>query len=169
MNVESLGPSVWSVSLTPVLCGTGIELLQIADATVVSGNTTSDQAVFGPINATENSNIAVSRVQAATPPVSGTFEIYLENYEVKGNCNNSLALKIRAFEVIVKRMFVIISVFTTDNNYYCVVTFKLINCSQALKLFCLVLDKKKKDGGGIRCTATLSYYSFSFIHHFVTV
>ena len=116
MNVESLGPSVWSVSLTPASCGTGIELLQIADATVVSGNTTSDQAVFGPINATENSNIVVSRVQAATPPVGGTFEIYLENDEVKGNCNNSLALKIKAFEVIVKRMFVIVSVsFTTDN------------------------------------------------------
>lgn len=86
VTVQSLGPRVWSVSLTPASCGTGIELIQIADATVVSGNTASDQAVFRPINASENSNIVVTRNQAATPAVGGSFDIILENEKVKGNC-----------------------------------------------------------------------------------
>lgn len=84
MTVQSLGPRVWSVSLTPVSCGTGIELLQIAEATVVSGNATSDHAIFRPINPSESCNIVVSRDQASTPPVGGTFDIFLENEKVKG-------------------------------------------------------------------------------------
>lgn len=86
VTVQSLGPSVWSIALTPASCGTGIDLLQIADATVVSGNTASNQAIFRPINASENSNIVVTRDHAATPPVGGTFDIILENEKVKGNC-----------------------------------------------------------------------------------
>lgn len=84
VTVQSLGPRVWSVSLTPVSCGTGIELLQIAEATVVSGNATSDHAIFRPINPSESCNIVVSRDQASTPPVGGTFDIFLENEKVKG-------------------------------------------------------------------------------------
>ena len=84
VTVQSLGPRAWSVSLIPASCGTGIELLQIAEATVVSGNTASDQAVFRPINASESCNIVVSRDQASTPPVGGTFDIFLENEKVKG-------------------------------------------------------------------------------------
>ena len=86
MDVQSLGPSVWSVSMTPSSCGTGIELLQVADAILVGGNATSDQAVFRPTNSTEDASISVSRFQAATPPIGGTFDIFLENYKVKGNC-----------------------------------------------------------------------------------
>ena len=88
MTVQSLGPRAWSVSLTPASCGTGIELLQIAEATVVSGNASSDQAIFRPINASESSNIVVSRDQASTPPVGGTFDIFLENAKVKGMFSN---------------------------------------------------------------------------------
>ena len=85
VNVQKLGPSVWSVSLVPASCGTGIGLLQVAEANVVSGNTSSDQAIFQPINGTANSNILVSRDQASTPPIGGTFDLLLENEEVKGN------------------------------------------------------------------------------------
>lgn len=84
VEVQSLGPSVWSVSLTPASCGTGLELLQVAGAAVVSGNTLSDQAIFRPINSTEKSNIKISRDQAATPPIGGTFDLFLENENVKG-------------------------------------------------------------------------------------
>lgn len=51
---------------------------------MVSGNPTSDQAIFRPINASESCNIVVSRDQASTPPVGGTFDIFLENKNVKG-------------------------------------------------------------------------------------
>lgn len=87
--VQSLGPRAWSVSLTPASCGTGIQLLQIAEATVVSGNATSDVAIFRPINASESCNIVVSRDQASTPPVCGTFDIFLENEKVKGTFSSS--------------------------------------------------------------------------------
>ena len=86
VDVRSLGPSAWSVSMTPSSCGTGIELLQIADAILVSGNTTANQAVFRPTNSTGDTSMSVSRGQAATPPVGGTFDIFLENYRVTGNC-----------------------------------------------------------------------------------
>lgn len=76
---------MWSASLTPASCGTGIELLQVADAKVVRGNTSSDQAIFQPVNGTANSNILISRDQASTPPIGGTFNLFLENEEVKGN------------------------------------------------------------------------------------
>ena len=84
MTVQSLGPRAWSVSMTPASCGTGIELLQIAEATVVSGNATSHRKIFRPINASESCNIVVSRDQASTPPVGGTFDVLLENEKVVG-------------------------------------------------------------------------------------
>ena len=59
--------------------------MQIAEATVTSGNILSNQAMFKPINATGNSNIKISRDQAATPPIGGTFDIILENEKVTGN------------------------------------------------------------------------------------
>lgn len=52
---------------------------------MVSGNTASDQAMFRPMNVSENSNIIVTRDQAATPPVGGTFDIILERDNVRGN------------------------------------------------------------------------------------
>ena len=85
VDVQKLGPSVWSVSLTPSSCGTGLELLQIAQAQVISGNTSSGHALFKSINATENSTILVSREQAATPPIGGTFDLGLQGEIVKGN------------------------------------------------------------------------------------
>ena len=59
--------------------------MQVAEATLFSGNTSSDQAIFKPINATENSNIVISHDQVATPPIGGTFDLLLENEKVKGN------------------------------------------------------------------------------------
>lgn len=93
----------WSVSLTPASCGTGIELLQIAEAIVVSGNTASDQAIFRPINASESCNIVVSRDQASTPPVGGTFDIFLENEKVKGNCS---PLSFRAYTEVYSAVYI---------------------------------------------------------------
>lgn len=84
VNVQKRGPGVWSISLTPASCGTGIELLQIPEAKVVSGNTSSDQAIFQPINGTEKMNIVISREQAATPPIGGVFDLFLENEKVRG-------------------------------------------------------------------------------------
>ena len=84
ISVQKRGRGVWSISLTPASCGTGIELLQIAEARVVSGNTSSDQAIFQPINGTEKTNIVISREQAATPPIGGVFDLYLENERVGG-------------------------------------------------------------------------------------
>lgn len=84
LNVQKLEDRVWSVSLKPVSCGSGIELLQIAATKVVSGNTAFDQAVFQPINGSENTKIVISREQAATPPVGGVFDVHLENKQVEG-------------------------------------------------------------------------------------
>ena len=84
LNVQKLEDRVWSMSLTPVSCGNGIELLQIAETKVVSGNTSSDQAVFQPINGSENTKILISREQAATPPIVGVFDVHLENKQVEG-------------------------------------------------------------------------------------
>lgn len=98
LTVQSLGPRAWSVSLTPASCGTGIELLQIAEANVVSGNTTSDQAVFRPVNASESCSIVVSRDQASTPPVGGTFDIFLENEKVKGKFSSIPLRKYSVFK-----------------------------------------------------------------------
>lgn len=84
INVQKLEDRVWSVSLTPVSCGNGIELLQIAATKVVSGNTSFNEAVFQPINESENTKIVISREQAATPPVGGVFDVHLENKQVEG-------------------------------------------------------------------------------------
>ena len=85
VDVQSLGPSTWAVSLKPASCGTGIQLLEIANAEVVGGNTSSNRAVFRSVNATGNFTIIISREHPATPPIGGTFKISFEDEHLEGN------------------------------------------------------------------------------------
>ena len=80
--VESLGPATWMVHLTPAACGTGIDLLQLANAVVVDGNSSSDRVLYA--NRTTNGTVLVSRAHAATPPIEGTFGVSLGRHRVEG-------------------------------------------------------------------------------------
>ena len=94
INVQKLGRSVWSVSLTPASCGTEIDLFQIAGAEVVSGNASSDEAMFQPINGSENTKILISRKQAASPPIGGVFDLHLEKEKINGNSRRIIQFRI---------------------------------------------------------------------------
>ena len=95
--------------------------MQIAEANVVSGNTTSNQAVFRPVNASESCSIVVSRDQASTPPVGGTFDIFLENEKVKGKFSSLPLRKYSVFKISkllvlrLEKYFVLHSVSCTTN------------------------------------------------------
>ena len=80
--MQSLGPSAWVISLTPFACGTGLELLQIADGNIVRENASSDHAIYRLAN--NISTAKVSRVHSATPPIGGTFVISFQGQLVKG-------------------------------------------------------------------------------------
>ena len=82
LEVQSLGPSAWVISLTPFACGTGLELLQIADGNIVRENASSDYAIYRLAN--NISTVKVSRVHSATPPIGGTFVISFQGQLVKG-------------------------------------------------------------------------------------
>ena len=90
---------------------------------MVSGNTTSNQAVFRPVNASESCSIVVSRDQASTPPVGGTFDIFLENEKVKGKFSSLPLWKYSVFKISkllvlrLEKYFVLHSVsYTTNMN-----------------------------------------------------
>ncbi|XP_048585401.1 fibrocystin-L isoform X2 [Nematostella vectensis] len=81
-SVTEVSPAVWAISLAPVRCGTGLPMIGILGAKLVSN--TDKSMTYRPANETGPANFTVSRDQEATPAVGGTFDVSFKGQQVKG-------------------------------------------------------------------------------------
>lgn len=82
-DVRQKGSAVWAIYLTPAHCGTNLEMIKIIDAVKDVQNTSDNMTTYRPVNQTE-SMVTVTRVQRATPPVDGTFDLTFKGQRYSG-------------------------------------------------------------------------------------
>ena len=76
----------FDITFTPANCGHDFPLIGIKDATILSGSADPDSSivVYGHPEFTPGTNMAVGRIVSATKPVTGTFELELDEKFVTG-------------------------------------------------------------------------------------
>lgn len=77
----------WTISLQPANCGSPLPLLAIAD-TIRGENDEADHATYRVDGL--NSSAQVKRVQEASPPIRGTFDIEYNGILITGGCEMPL-------------------------------------------------------------------------------
>ena len=79
-NVDILSENSFKLSMTPAYCGSGIPLISIDGVPRVDGD---QQSTFNISDI--GASITVERTKAASPPLTGTFDITFDNKTIEGN------------------------------------------------------------------------------------
>ena len=80
-RVEKTTEKNWTVSLLPANCGSPLPLFAVVGA-IRGENGNSDDVTYTVDGL--NSSVRVKRVQEASPPIQGTFDIQYDGHVIEG-------------------------------------------------------------------------------------